>query len=165
MARPAICCWNCGSERIWLEERLRPKIDGEKGSSKPAICGRLDGEEMIGDCVFEEVEPEGGDLGEDLAFVGNAGAEHMVECGDAVGRDKEQVVAQCVDVADLAAGNQRKAAEAGREKRFCHSKTVHQLRLRGGMEVGCKRCDQRGDGGFGGFEMGRQAEVAQGSAR
>ena len=56
-------------------------------------------------------EPERRQLREHPALVGNAGAEHVVEGGDAIGRDHDQVVADGVDVANLAAANQGQAVE------------------------------------------------------
>ena len=72
---------------------------------------------MVGDDVFEEVEPEEGELGEDLAFVGDSAAEDVVEGGDAVGGDEEKLVAgEGIDVADFAARGEGKGAEVGLEK-------------------------------------------------
>jgi hypothetical protein len=48
------------------------------------------------------VEPERRDLRQDLALVGNAGTEDVVEGRDAIARDDEQAVAELVDVADFA---------------------------------------------------------------
>ena len=49
------------------------------------------------------LEPERRQLRQDLALVGNPRAEHVVERGDAIGGDDEQMLAEIVDVADLAA--------------------------------------------------------------
>ena len=66
---------------------------------------------MVGDGVLEEVEPEERELGEDASLVGDAGGEDVIEGGDAVGGDEEEVGggvrAEGIDVADLAAGEQR----------------------------------------------------------
>ena len=98
----------------------------------------------------------------------------MVERGDSVGCDKQQFIAQRVDVADLAPRDERQTAEISGEEGFCHMKTVPlsllslrphspgsaiQLSL-GGVQVGGKRGNQPADGGFSGFKMGRQTEIA-----
>ena len=76
---------------------------------------------MVGDDVFEEVEPEERELGEDLAFVGDSAAQDVVEGGDAVGGDEEELIAgEGVDVADLAARGEGKGAEVGLEKSCRH---------------------------------------------
>ena len=84
------------------------------------MCG-VCGQEVVRDRVLEQVEPEERELGEDAALVGDAGGEDVVEGGDAVGGDEEKlVVAEVVDVAHLAAGGERKIAEAGLEKGLAH---------------------------------------------
>src|SRR5258708_1869912 len=83
--------------------------------------GGVRGDEMVRDGGLEEVEPEEGELGEDLALVGYAAAENMVEGGDAVAGDEEELIAgEGVDVADLAAGCEGKIAEIGLEKGCGH---------------------------------------------
>ena len=52
--------------------------------------------------IARPLEPERRDLRQHLALVGNAGAEHVVERGDAIGGDDQQAIAEIVDVADLA---------------------------------------------------------------
>ena len=65
----------------------------------------IGGDEVVGDDVGEEIEPEQGNLAEDASFVRDAGGQDVVEGGDAVGGDEKQLlVADGVDVADLAAG-------------------------------------------------------------
>ncbi len=60
---------------------------------------------MVGDDVGEVVEPEQRELGEDASLVGDAGGQNVVEGRNPVGGDEEQLlVADGVDVADLAAG-------------------------------------------------------------
>ena len=44
---------------------------------------------MVGDDVAKEVEPEKGNLGQHSAFVRNARGQHIVEGGDAIGRDEK----------------------------------------------------------------------------
>ncbi len=79
---------------------------------------------MVGDVVLEEIEPEEGELGKDASLVGDAGGEDVVEGGDAIGGDEEEVGGgvgtESVDVAHLAAGEQRKRAEIGLEQSCVH---------------------------------------------
>ena len=65
--------------------------------------------------VADVIEPERRQLREHFALVGNAGAEDVVERGDAIGGDDEQVLAEIVDVANLAAPRERQAVEMGFE--------------------------------------------------
>ena len=63
------------------------------------------GDQVIGDDFGEEIEPEQGKLGEDASLVGDAGGQDVVEGRDAVGGDEKQLlIVDGVDVADLAAG-------------------------------------------------------------
>lgn len=71
------------------------------------------GDEVVGHDVAQQPEPEERELGEDLAFAGDAGGEHMVEGGDAVRGDEQQGFADGVEVAHLAACEQREAGEIG----------------------------------------------------
>ena len=65
-------------------------------------------DEVVGDEIGKEVEPEKGELGEEAALAGDAGGEDVVEGGEAVGGDEEEIVfGGGVDVADLAAGDER----------------------------------------------------------
>jgi len=48
---------------------------------------------MIGNDVFQQIEPEEGKLREDAAFVGNGRWEDDVESGEAVGGDDQQLIA------------------------------------------------------------------------
>ena len=92
-----------------------------KGSGK---AGGVGGEDVVGGEVTEQVEPEERELGEDPALVGDAAAEDVIEGGDAVGGDEEQVGlgrrSERIDVADLAAGEQGKSAEMGLEESVGH---------------------------------------------
>ena len=75
------------------------------------------GDEMVGDDIFEEVEPEERELGEDLAFIGDSAAQDVVEGGDAVGRDEEKTIAgESIDIADFAASGEGKGAEVSLEE-------------------------------------------------
>ena len=73
--------------------RLRRRPGKSAGSSRDHVV-RHD--------VPQSVEPERRDLREDLALVGDARAEHVVERGDAIGGDDQQPSPKIVDVADLA---------------------------------------------------------------
>ncbi len=90
---------------------VRPSSWAAKGCEVGREVGEICGDEVVGDEVLEEVEPEERELGEDAALVRDAGAEDVIEGGDAVGGDEEEVGRGvrrgCVDVADLAAGEQR----------------------------------------------------------
>src|ERR1019366_10202742 len=48
------------------------------------------GEKVVGSEVAQEIEPEDGKLGQHLAFIGDAGAQDVVESGNAVGGHDEQ---------------------------------------------------------------------------
>ena len=68
---------------------------------------------MIGSEVAQEIEPEDGKLGQHLAFIGDAGAQDVVESGNAVGGHDQQPAVDLVDVADLAASVALDAREIG----------------------------------------------------
>ena len=51
------------------------------------------------------VEPECGELGENVALPGNGGRKDAVEGRDAVRGDQQEVFVQIVDVADFAGGH------------------------------------------------------------
>ena len=57
---------------------------------------------MVGDDQPDEIEPELRELGQDLALVGDERGQDPVERGDAVRGDDEELVADLVDIADLA---------------------------------------------------------------
>ncbi len=79
--------------------------------------GRIRGDEMVRDSSLEEIEPEKGELGENLALVGNSAAENMVEGGDSIAGDKEQLVAgKRIDVADLALGGKFEVTQVSLQK-------------------------------------------------
>ena len=71
----------------------------------------VDRDDVVRHEVAEVIEPERRELREHLALVGNAGAEDVVERGDAIGRDDQQVLAEIVDVADLAAARERETSD------------------------------------------------------
>ena len=87
---------------------------------------------MVGDDRLRPLEPERGDLRQDLALVGNARAEHVVERRDAIGGDDEQAIAEIVDVADLALSIRAPVGECGlengrgeRQQKSSAEKNVH----------------------------------------
>ena len=61
---------------------------------------------MIRDDVAGARKPEGGELVEHPAFVGNARAQHVIERRNAIGGDQDQRVAGRVDIAHFAATDQ-----------------------------------------------------------
>ena len=61
----------------------------------------------------EAFEPEARNLREHLPFVGDARAEHEVECRDAIGGDNQELIAEVVDVSDLAVSVGYATAERG----------------------------------------------------
>ncbi len=69
---------------------------------------------MIGDDVFQKIEPEKRKLRQDAALIGNGSGKYDIERGEPVGGDDEQFIAEIVDVADLSS---RRGSEAG-EMRF-----------------------------------------------
>ena len=70
---------------------------------------------------LEEVEPEEGELSENLALVGYSATQNMVEGRDAVAGDEEELIAgEGVDVSDLTAGCEGEIAEIGLEKCWWH---------------------------------------------
>ena len=89
----------------------------EKGLEFAGKLRCVCGDEVVRDDGLEEVEPEERELGENLPFVGYSAAKDMVEGGDAVAGDEEELIAgESVDVAHLAACCEGKAAEIGFEK-------------------------------------------------
>src|ERR1700690_2361404 len=60
---------------------------------------------MVGNELGELFEPEQRKLCEYSTFIGNRRREYYVKCGEPVGGDDEQAIAQLVDVAPLAAGS------------------------------------------------------------
>jgi hypothetical protein len=72
---------------------------------------------MVRRDLRQELEPEHGHLVQHLALVGNPGPEHVVEGGDPVGGDDQQVVAEVVHVAHLSAPGEGKGGEVGCQQR------------------------------------------------
>ena len=92
------------------------------------VTGYVGSDEMVGNEVSEKVEPEQGDLREHAALMRNAGCQHVVECGDAIGGNKEQVVAvEIVDVSDFAAGEKFQICVAGFEENGVEDVRAHDV--------------------------------------
>ena len=72
--------------------------------------------EVMRDEISHLLEPEARELREHLALVGNAGTENVVERGDAIRRDDEQLIANLVDIAHFAATMERQAGQGGFEQ-------------------------------------------------
>ena len=68
---------------------------------------------MVGDDIGHALEPELGDLVEDDPFVGDRLVHDDIERRDAVGGDDQQVFAQVVDIADLAAVDELEVGKIG----------------------------------------------------
>src|SRR6266540_1972325 len=80
------------------EHRAADHLAGELDGDARNI-GRIDDlKEVIGHDIAGQLEPEGGELREDEALIGDADGEDDVEGGNAVGGDDEEVVAEVVDV-------------------------------------------------------------------
>ena len=61
----------------------------------------IDAQEMMRDERLEAVEPEGGDLRQDLPLVRDAVREHDVECGEPVGCNDNVFHAKIVNIANF----------------------------------------------------------------
>ena len=68
-------------------------------------------EDVIGDDVFQQVEPEKRKLSEDTALIRNGCGKNDVKRGKAVGGDDEQLIAYIVDIADLPACRRSETGE------------------------------------------------------
>src|SRR5687767_65883 len=73
--------------------------------------------------LSEAVEPEIRDLREDRPLVRDAGRQHDVERGDAIGGDEEVAVAEVVDVAHFAAAREGEG-EVGLGDRCAHGAAI-----------------------------------------
>ena len=68
-------------------------------------------DQMIGDKVREQIEPEERNLCENLPFARNPGCQNMVEGGDAVRCHQQQRIVNCVKIPHFAAAKQRYIAQ------------------------------------------------------
>ena len=76
------------------------------------ILVHVGGDQVVGDDVLQEIEPEQGELGQHAALLRDAGGQHIVEGGDAVGGDEEQmIVTDQIKVADFPAGEKLQAGK------------------------------------------------------
>jgi hypothetical protein len=74
------------------------------------------GEHVVRDQIAHALEPERRELCEYFALVGDARSEDVIERGDAIGRDQEEVVTHLINVADLAASVEFQIGEGGLEE-------------------------------------------------
>ena len=74
-------------------------------------------DQVMRDEIAHAAEPEAGELREHAPLVRDARPQHVVEGGDPVGGDDEQLIADLVDVAHFAAAVERQAFEIGVEER------------------------------------------------
>ena len=91
------------------------------GGGVPGEPRRVRFDQVVRDDLGEAAEPEVRELREDLPLVRDAGREHAVEGGDAVGRDEEEAVAEVVDVAHLSAARRREPRQGSLEHGFGHA--------------------------------------------
>src|SRR6187455_3056978 len=67
---------------------------------------------MVRHDLPSSIEPERRQLGEHLAFVGDAGAEHVIECRNTIRGDDQQSFGDFVDVPDLASSMRSNSIQA-----------------------------------------------------
>ena len=77
------------------------------------LLGDVLGDEVVGDDVRGQPEPEDRHPVQHLALVGDRRRHHHVVGGDAVGGDHQQVVVPLVDLADLAGGEELQIGDGG----------------------------------------------------
>ena len=101
-----------------LPDQHRPAAQqigvGLRGGGEAA---RRPAQEVVRDDVRQLVEPERRQLGQHLALVRDAGAQHVVEGGDAVGGDQEQRVVRGRNVADFPGAKPGDRREIGLDNR------------------------------------------------
>jgi len=85
---------------------------GELGQ-RLRIFVELRGEEMRRRHVAQKIEPEYRKLRQHPALVRNAGGQNVVECGDAIGGDDEELAVDAIHVAHLAAAVALDARQVG----------------------------------------------------
>lgn len=91
--------------------------------------------QMIRHHVARLAEPEGRQLRQHVSFIGDAGAQDVIEGGNPVGRDNQQdagVVGKCIDISDFALIVAREAVEFcfenGRRRRQGIANVTEELR-------------------------------------
>ena len=83
------------------------------GTQNFRVLRNVGGDEVVGYDIAQQLEPEERELGKDFALTRNAGGEHVIEGGDAVRGDEQERFADGVEVAHLAASEQRQGGEIG----------------------------------------------------
>ena len=77
----------------------------------------IGGGQVIRHDALQEIEPVQRELGQDPPFLRDAGGQHVVERGDAVGGHEQQVLAiHLVNVADLPAGVKLQVGKVGMQE-------------------------------------------------
>src|SRR5688500_17315827 len=80
---------------------------------------------------FEMVKPERRQLGQYLPFVGNAGTQHVIKCGNAIDCDDQQPVAQVVDVSQLSSRREGQSGELRFKDYWCdHAGVARKVKRR-----------------------------------
>jgi hypothetical protein len=77
------------------------------------IARDIGGDEVVGHYIAKQLKPEERELRENFAFAGNASGEHVIEGGNAVRGDEQKRFVDGIEVAHLAAREQRNIAEIG----------------------------------------------------
>ena len=95
----------------------RPRSCAAYFCSSGGYLLHIGGDQMVGNDVFQEIEPEQRELGQHPALLRDAGGQHVVERRDAIGGHEQQViVVDLVKVANLAAGVQLEVGKVGLQK-------------------------------------------------
>ena len=81
----------------------------------------IGGNQVVGDGIAQQIEPEERHLREHAALAGYALGQNAVECRDTIRGDNEQIPADAVDIADLTAGHPRNAGQVGGGENSRHS--------------------------------------------
>ena len=82
---------------------------------------------MVGHQVAKKLKPEKRNLGQHPALVRDAGGQHVVKRGNAIGGHEQQtVLIQMVNVAHLAAGVQLQFGEVGLQQNGVEKLRVHE---------------------------------------
>ncbi len=89
-------------QRIGFSDEHRSA--GQRGRLRPSLSGEVGGagrdHVVFGDRA-QAIEPERGDLRQDLSLVWNPGRKDVVERRDPIGRDNQELVAEVENIADL----------------------------------------------------------------
>ena len=91
------------------------------------ILADVGGQKMVGNKVAKKFKPEERNLRQHPALVRDAGSQHVIECGDAIGGHKQQPICiQGVDVADFSAGVQFQFGEVGLQQNGVEKFRAHE---------------------------------------